>query len=238
MTNFIKYIILLPLIFGFTNDNNSVFKFEKNYKFEIENAEYHYKKIEDELVKQAKKYSTDSNIISAIIYPELIRYSMFRDFFETTVLEYFYVEQGSKAANFSVGMFQIKPSFVEQLEAEVLNNRTINKYKFITEFKSIEQTEIRKERLSRLKSTKWQLMYLNCFYSLMETKYPTSYFVDNADKVKFYATAYNHGFNCTANEIREWEQKKTFPNGLGSDKQNYCYAEISLYFFNKLTNKL
>jgi hypothetical protein len=29
------------------------------------------------------------------------------------------VQKGSEAANFSVGIFQIKPSFVEQLEKEV-----------------------------------------------------------------------------------------------------------------------
>ena len=233
MLSFIKYIIVLSIFLN-TGNTSSISKFEKDYKFEIKNAEYHYKKIKPELTKQSKKYKTDSNIISAIIFPELIRYSMFRDFFETTVLEFFYVEQGSKAANFSIGIFQIKPSFVEQLEAEIKKYSELNKYRFITKFTSVEPSQIRKERLNRLKSTKWQLIYLNCFYSLMETKYPTSYFANKANKVKFYATVYNHGFNCSKTEIKKWTKIKTFPHGLNSNKQNYSYAGISLYYYNKL----
>lgn len=62
---------------------------------------------------------TEGSEALAIVSPELIRWTAFKDFFETTALELLYVKKGKTYADFSIGHFQIKPSFVEQLEAYV-----------------------------------------------------------------------------------------------------------------------
>ena len=230
--NFIKYISFLSVFLSSSN-LGTIQEFEENYRFEIENANDHYSRIEQEFITQSKNYGTDYKFISAIVFPELIRYSMYRDFFETTVLEFFYVQKGSEAANFSIGMFQIKPSFVEQIEKEVIKYK-LNKYLHITEYSSQNAEEIRSERLNRIKSTKWQITYINCFYSLIQVKFKGINFTSKEKKLAFFATAYNHGFNCSKEEIYKWAKIKSFPNGVDSDDDNYSYSEISQYFYNRL----
>src|SRR5659263_87768 len=47
----------------------------------------------------------------AVIFPELVRYSALRDKMEITVLKALYINIGDEYANFSIGRFQMKPSF-------------------------------------------------------------------------------------------------------------------------------
>ncbi len=59
----------------------------------------------------------------SIVLPELIRWNALQDIMETTALELLYVEKGKDGADFSIGYFQMKPSFIENLENYVLTNR-------------------------------------------------------------------------------------------------------------------
>lgn len=206
-------------------------EFNRQYKDEIKYAVLHYNDVRSDLCRESKRFKTDSLIIGAIVFPELIRYSIYRDFMETTVMEYLYVEYGSAASDFSIGTFQIKPSFAEALENEVQNYDGLKKYSVITKFKSSDIKEVRKERIERLESSLWQIIYINCFYSLMELKYKNVAFADIKDKIRFYATCYNHGFCCSNDEILKWTTKKTFPHGYNSTRKNYCYGDISLMFY-------
>ncbi len=209
-------------------------EFNTRYKDEIKNASFHYNEVRSDICSQSARFKTDSLIISAIVFPELIRYSIYRDFMETTVMEYLYVEYGPKASDFSIGMFQIKPSFAELLENEVQNYDGLKKYSVITNYKSSDIKETRKERIERLGSSLWQIIYMNCFYSLMELKFKNVAFADIKDKIRFYATCYNLGFNCSNDEILKWTTRKTFPHGYNSTRKNYCYGDISLMFYYML----
>lgn len=57
---------------------------------------------------KANQYELPADQLTAIIFPELIRYSTFQNFFETKTLEYVYVQQGSTVVDFSIGHFQMK----------------------------------------------------------------------------------------------------------------------------------
>lgn len=226
-------INIIALLFAFnTNTSGDLKVFRENYHNEIRYAYFHYAKIKDQIISQSKKYHTDTSVVSAIVFPELIRYSIYKDFLETNLLEYLYIDYGSKASDFSIGLFQIKPSFVEQLEKEVAAQKEMNRFSFITVFKSSDIKEIRSERLARLKSIEWQIEYVNCFYTLMEFKFGDINFPDIRDKIRFYSTAYNHGFNCSDSEIYVWENKKTFPHGYRSSRVNYSYSDISILFYD------
>ena len=218
---------------SFTCYEGDIVSFVKKYEFEIANAENIYKNLDPEFKIQSKKYGNDKVFISAIIFPELIRYSIYRDFFETTILEYYYVKNGSKSANFSIGVFQMKPSFVEQLEKQVKSDTLLKKYNSIITYKSINEENKRKLRLERMKLPKWQITYINCFYDIIRIKYATEVFKTIDDKLAFFATAYNHGFNSTKEEIYKWTKIKSFPNGVNSKMEKYSYSEISVYYYNK-----
>ena len=157
---------------------------------------------------------------------------------KTKVLEYYYIDKGAEAADFSIGIFQMKPSFIEQLEAEVGKYEGLKKeYNSVLGFKTEQSKEIRKERLDRLKDKSWQITYINCFYDMMECKYSDTTFATKEKKLQFYASAYNHGFNCSAKEINKWINIKSFPHGFGKKESKYCYAEVALYFYKQLIEK-
>lgn len=185
-------------------------------------------------------HKTDANkkdIMISIIFPELIRYSLFKDFFETKSLEIGYVQYGAKLVDFSIGRFQMKPSFVETLENLVLyrHARTLhNKYYEITAFKDTTITGIRKERVERLSSLKWQLIYLECFYDIISEKFKDIKWQDDVEMLKFYATAYNHNFCASKKEIDKWLNAKTFPYGASYKGEQYSYSDIAVYFYNNL----
>jgi len=231
-----KIILLFIFLTGFT-PTKLHYDFESEYRFEIINAEEHYRSIRSDINRQSLAYNTDSLMISAILSPELVRYSIYRDFFETKVLEFYYVRDGVQAADFSIGIFQMKPSFVEQLEAEVVKQKELkNKYDSLLQYEPEEIQAIRQERLNRLKNKTWQIRYANCFFSLMEIKFKKIVFKTNEDKLKFYASAYNHGFNCSEKEIRKWITIKSYPNGYGNEKSHYCYADVAVYFYRNFKN--
>lgn len=54
----------------------------------------------------------------AVVFPELVRFSALRDKMETTLLKTLYRNLGEYYADFSIGVFQIKPSFAEKIREE------------------------------------------------------------------------------------------------------------------------
>ena len=58
----------------------------------------------------------DNRTALSIVFPEVIRFNSFSDFIETKTLEWVYVDYGAEKADFSIGLFQMKPSFIEKLE--------------------------------------------------------------------------------------------------------------------------
>ena len=77
-----------------------------------------------------EKGQRPSNVLP-IVFPELIRYSLFRDYLETTMLERLYVKEGTSGADFSIGHFQMKPSFAEKIEIAAKGTQMDNYWKCI-----------------------------------------------------------------------------------------------------------
>lgn len=180
------------------------------------------------------------NMMLSIIFPELIRYSLFRDFFETKSLELGYVEYESKLVDFSIGRFQMKPSFVKKLEEYVKDSENLaKKYSRVTTYRDITIKGIRKERIERLNSFNWQFIYLNCFYDVLSEKFKDVEWQNNVEKLKFYATAYNHNFCASKQEIDKWINVRTFPYGVNYKGEQYSYSDIAVYFYQNhlLKNK-
>ena len=181
----------------------------------------------------------EKNMMISIIFPELIRYSLFRDFFETKALELGYVEYGSNMVDFSIGRFQMKPSFVETLEEKVKrSDKLMNKYYKITVFNDITITGIRRERVERLGSLTWQLIYLECFYDITSERFKDVKWQDDIEKLKFFATAYNYNFCAPKEDIEKWINARTFPYGAHYKGTQYAYSDVSVYFFKNYLHKV
>jgi hypothetical protein len=186
--------------------------FGKDYEW----AENWIKRNDKIFTVYSAKYNIPAKELKAIIFPELIRYNRVFDAIQIESLKYLYVTEGKQYADFSVGFFQMKPSFAErvELEADALFGYTNSK----------DNETSRRERLVRLTGTETQLNYLCAFYRLCEKKFPSCKSEAAADRIKFFATAYNAGYHLSLDKLRDLQSRKHF--------SGYNYSDISLYYFN------
>ena len=168
----------------------------------------------------------------AVIFPELVRYSALRDKMEITLLKALYVNLGEDYANFSIGQFQMKPSFAEMIREHspgVQGHRSGITFKSRADYDDIK--DFRKQIVKDLEDPKIQFNYLIAFLKLCEKKYKT-YRKDEVARLKFLAMAYNYGLDRSASQIESMTDKKYFNTKLFKT-ENYSYADVSLCWYNQ-----
>ena len=168
----------------------------------------------------------------AVIFPELVRYSALRDKMETSMLKILYINLGEEYANFSIGQFQMKPSFAEAIREKgpgVMTKRSGISFSGQHEFENI--TQYRKSIVNDLEDTKIQLNYLVAFMKICEHEYDLKRMSEN-DRVKFLSTVYNYGLDKSEEEIEAMTGKKFYNTKLFKTN-NYSYADVSLFWYNE-----
>jgi hypothetical protein len=224
MRNFIFTLILCITSTSFTIPGQ--------YKRDISDAVQLLKKEQKTIDRIATNYDCKKSEVLSIVFPEIIRYSRFKDFFETKVLEQLYVLKGNAWADFSIGFFQMKPSFVEDLEYHVRYIPGLKtNFREIVEYDATGEESIRFERIERLKNFEWQLKYAFCFYFIMQKCYEAYRFEDDEARLRFFATAYNFGFTKPIAEIEAWMNEKAFPYGKKFKTEQFAFCELSVAFY-------
>lgn len=227
-----KFIVFLGIIF-FSNifiysqstDYAKVFgsDWEQALKYEKENRLWMEKVLKDNKIPY--------DYALAVVFPELVRYSALRDKMEITLLKALYINLGEQYANFSIGRFQIKPSFAEYIRAgsTILPKRKLQ-FRFAQpdDFSNI--TEYRKSIVTDLESDQKEINYIIAFYKICERKFDLAAMDENT-KIKFLATAYNYGPDKSQAEIEKMIDKKFFNTKI-IKTENYSYAEVALFWFS------
>lgn len=165
----------------------------------------------------AYKFHVPPKELKSIVFPELLRYNKVFDAIEIESLKYLYVTEGKTYANFSVGYFQMKPSFAESVEQDERG--------FFDSLTGKDDENSRRERVKRLTNTRQQLIYLSAFYRICERKFSSIKFSSPSAKLKLFATCYNAGYHSSYESLAAMQYKKHF--------LHYNYSDISLYYFNK-----
>ena len=231
-----KYILNIILIFlafySFSQNQNDFRTYFKDVIVEASN----FLKNSDKIFKlSCNKYNHNKNEITSIIYPELLRYNYLKDFFETSSLELVYVNYGSEVADFSIGHFQMKPSFVEKLEKYSRSHSKIGKkYKHLFINHKLNLKEKRKIIVKRLKNTYWQLAYLHTFIDICFDKFPMIVKEKKLNQIHFIAACYNNGFNFSFNTLKKRSILKIFPFGTKYNGNQFCYADISCAYYKHI----
>lgn len=225
MNTKISFVALLLLLSSFATQRHP----DLNYDF----ADKYCQRIEVQLGKTAQKYNLETSEILPIVYPECARFSVFSNVFESNALEYYYVQDGVKGADFSIGYFQMKPSFVEHVEQAVEQDSSFAKVHNLFAYKTSDLKEIRSQRLDRMMNEQWQMEYLCCFVKLMKKRIAAEKITSN--EIKFMAAAYNYGFLKPSTEIIRWQEQAAFPYGLNAPKPNISYAQLAYDFHLKIT---
>ena len=194
-------------------------------------AERFVREHHEEWKQEFDLFEVDSRMAEAIVFPELIRYSMWQDEIERAAVNGLYVSKGREGANFSIGRFQMKPSFAEEVE-QAWNRSSLSKeYGF--SFNLADNNEARRSRVRRISTMQGQCRYLAIFIRLFQQRHPQLSQLSLKDQVCLLSTAYNRSFTASWNSLRKMQHERHFHTDIIKTRSTrlYCYADIASAFF-------
>jgi hypothetical protein len=214
----------------YTNDD-----FGKTFGKKATSAESKIKLMEESFQLCATLCHEKPLFMQSIVFPEVMRYSSLKDGIETESLRTLYVQFGEEYANFSIGIFQMKPTFAAQVEAKAVKFLPDRIYKELQlAYKNSDEENVRRERIERLQDDNWQMIYLTAFILICNEQYKNKIFVNEEEKLQYYATVYNAGFNKSEEYISKKIKEAHFYLENGMLDKKFKYAAIATYFFNKV----
>ncbi|MBX9784125.1 MAG: hypothetical protein K2X48_12620 [Chitinophagaceae bacterium] len=173
--------------------------------------------------------------MQSIVFPEVMRFNELKDDIETESLRTLYVQFGKDYADFSVGLFQMKPSFAELLELNAKRLLTDSMYHELQlNYQSSDAATIRSERIKRLQDADWQLIYLTAFICVCNELYKHKTFNNETEKMQWYAAVYNSGFDKADRYITKKITEENFYLQQGMPGKKFRYAAVAKWFY--LTN--
>lgn len=177
-----------------------------------------------------KALSSDEQMIAmSVVAPEISQFSSVFDLVEIRTLYILYLYTGQ--SDFSVGYFQMKPSYIETLEKQIKHSKYLYQmYKDVIPTGS--DRHKREYRLKQLSSLSGQLKYLEIFIEIVRQKTSSLHFNCTEEKIRFWATLYNSGLNLKQSEVSRLQKLKLFPKLLNK----FNYSSVSVEFYNELKN--
>jgi hypothetical protein len=170
-------------------------------------------------------------IVFAIVAPEAGCYNALSDYFETAAVKNGYPSNGEP--DYSIGLFQMKPSFAESIESEVAKDSVLKeKYGTMLAYSSNDATAKRRERVDRLANTKWQICYLAVFVDIIKKRTSTWGLEDAESKVRYWSTMYNAGFYLSRARVEHRFGVKQFPRGT----KEFNYSAVALELYKAMKN--
>ena len=194
-------------------------------------AERFVREHHEEWMQEFDLFEVDSRMAEAIVFPELIRYSMWQDEIERAAVNGLYVSKGREGANFSIGRFQMKPSFAEEVEQAWNASPLAVEYGF--SFNLADNNEARRSRFRRLSDIQGQCRYLAIFIRLLQLRHPQLSQLSLKEQVRLLATAYNRSFTASWNSLRKMQNECRFHTDIikTHNTRFYSYADIAVTFF-------
>ena len=197
-----------------------------------------------------QSFGLDPLLAESVVWPEMERYSRLQDLMETTANYGSYVSTGG-GPDFSIGPFQMKPSFVEAMEKAWMRSGLARRYELW--FDTADNATARRIRITRLQKEEWQVIYVGVFLRLLYASYG-SYnkkgertqdgleTLSMEEQVRLAATAYNRGVVWAApgygdlSALREHAREKHFHYALIPSRRTrrYCYARLAWKHYKKI----
>jgi predicted metal-dependent hydrolase len=236
MTSFRKWLLILLLFFPVAGNefilNSQSFNYEEIFGENWKKAEAFEKENRKWMKQMSEKNRISYPVTASVVFPELVRYSSIRDKIEITLLKALYINSGDNYADFSIGVFQVKPSFAELVATEAVNylgKKASPRLVYSSDYKDIK--EYRKALVAKLEDPQSEFNFIIAFIRICLKKYNLND-QDGPELVRFLATAYNCGPDKTEEQIRSIMDKKYFRTGL-LKSEVYSYAEVSLSWYGK-----
>ena len=216
--------------------------FAQSYRHQLEEE---WKKAEDMVSSCHEAWEeifssldADSRVCEAIVFPEILRWSKLKDIFEQAALRDRYVREGTAGADFSIGYFQMKPSFAEKVEKAWMKSPLRHEYGLFFDLQDTD--EARRQRIARLSDEKWQCVYLAVFVRLIHEREPSIAEMPEDEQISMLATAYNRDFHAPLDSLRRWAEVPTFHFDILPSKATkyYPYAAIAVEYGHTHINNI
>ena len=180
------------------------------------------------------EFGLPAELAAAVVFPELIRYSALQDFMEITAVKALYLQGGIRGADFSIGRFQMKPSFAEALEHDWMQTELRHEYEIY--FDLADNIHARRTRIRRLDNPGWQCIYLALFLRLLYRRFPQLADEEGTEQVRFCATAYNASFRDSYETIRDKGRLRFYhPDFMpAAGTVYYSYSDIAACYYKKI----
>ena len=186
-----------------------------------------------------RSLGVDPAVAESVVWPEMQRYSPMRDVVETAADYGFYV-LGEDSPDYSIGIFQMRPSFVEDLEKAWMGSGLAEEFNLA--FDTADTAAARHMRINRMNSSDWQVVYVGVFLRMLYHCYGLDA-LSAEDHVRLAATAYNRGCAWTdagrgsVERLRRNSNVKSFSlAGPGrTPSQKYCYATLAWEHYQSIT---
>lgn len=178
--------------------------------------------------------NVEAKFMQSIVFPEVMRYSSIKDGIEAESLRTLYVQLGASYANFSIGLFQMKPGFAEQLEmkSKQLLPDSIGRELQLA-YRVTDEQNVRQQRVERLEDNDWQMVYLTAFIAVCNEMYKSKHFSSPLEKLQWYATVYNAGFDKTDAYISKKIKQENFYLSQQMPGKKFRYAALAAWFYNR-----
>ncbi len=230
----VKHIILLwLLIMGKATVFSATYQqlFGKEWK-EAEQFVYTH---HQEWTTIFKEFGVNDRMAEAIVFPELIRYSKWQDEIEKAAVNGLYILRGASGADFSIGHFQMKPSFAEEVEQAWNQSARAQEYGFT--FNLQQNAEARRSRIRRLSTTEGQCRYLALFVLLQQERHKELLQLTPQEQVRHLATLYNRCFSASWDTVVRLTSTRHFHTDIIATRQTvrYCYSDIAAEAYRKLS---
>ncbi len=175
----------------------------------------------------------------SIAAPEYIRYRELSNLMEVQALRLMYAELGSEQVDFSVGYFQMKPSFIEDLEMRIQNDEALRiEFSDLIGYYASNASEIRQARIDRILDIEFCIRYLEAFEQVIRLDCAADLKgLTKEEALHFMATAYNLGLGQSGETIKNYQSKQNFPHGSQYQGAQYAFGDLSIRIYSQL-NKL
>jgi hypothetical protein len=172
--------------------------------------------------------------MQALVFPEVMRFHALKDDIETESLRTLYVQFGAEYANFSIGLFQMKPGFAETVEQKAKALLPVTLYNELQlAYEVTDAEDMRAERVRRLCDEEYQMIYLTAFIAICDKIYIHQKFTTELHKLQWYATVYNAGFDKTNAAIAQKIKQENFYLEQGMPGKKFRYAAIVAWYYQQ-----
>jgi hypothetical protein len=227
-----RQIIMLCLLLVWGSSTAFSINYQKEFGDDWTQAEKFVKEHRTEWKQIFEEFEVDADIATAIVFPELIRYSRWQDAIETAAVNGLYISGGKEKANFSIGRFQMKPSFAEEIDEEWNKSKLAREFNFL--FDTRDASDARRNRLKRLGTLEGQCRYLAIFIRLMFLRHPRLQTLPKEQQIRFLATAYNRSHTASWEQNLRMQKQCHFHTDMIKTRstKTYRYSDIAVTFYH------